>query len=99
MIQIINLQQLINVLNKPINIRQFIAICFNAVLKHKLNSYINKNIHQHIFKYENDTNILNKILNIIIFTEQDINIITNNVTNLKRIASRLTKRKYIIRLF
>lgn len=80
---ITNLSQLLSTLNTQMNIKQLIAIIFKTILKHKLNSYINKNIHTHIFidkntnKSNNDSKKLNDILDIITFNGKNINILEN----------------------
>ena len=82
MIIINNEQDLIKVLNTSINILQFINICVRTILLHSLHNYINKDIHKYVFDSLNTTNTLDKdlldsILNIVHFSDQEIKIIEN----------------------
>lgn len=82
MITINNEQDLIKILDTRINILQFISICVRTVLLHSLHNFINKNIHKYIFEPLNNTNKLDKdlldsILDIVHFSDQEIKIIEN----------------------
>lgn len=82
MITINNEQDLIKILDTRINILQFINICVRTVLLHSLHNFINKDIHKYIFEPLNNTNILDKdlldsILDIVHFSDQEIKIIEN----------------------
>ena len=82
MIIINNEQDLIKALNTRINILQFINICVRTILLHSLHNYINKDIHKYVFDSLNITNTLDKdlldsILNIVHFSDQEIKIIEN----------------------
>ena len=77
---IFNLNQLITLLDKQINIQQFIAICVKNVLIHKCESSLNKEVHKYLFDSSlNDKDILNELINILTFTNQDLTIINNTV--------------------
>lgn len=75
---IFNLNQLIILLDKEINIQQFIAICIKNVLIHKCESSLNKEAHKYLFDLSNE-DILNELMNILTFTNQDLTIINNTV--------------------
>lgn len=82
MITINNENDLIKILNTRINILQFINICVRTVLLHSLHNFINKDIHKYIFESLNNTYVLNKdlldsILDIVHFSDQEIKIIEN----------------------
>lgn len=77
---IFNLNQLITLLDKSINIQQFIVICVKNVLIHKCESFINKENHKYLFNSSlNDKDILNELMNTLTFTNQDLTIINNTV--------------------
>ena len=75
---IFNLNQLITLLDKQINIQQFTAICVKNVLVHKCESSLNKEVHKSLFDLSNE-DILNELMNILTFTNQDLTIINNTV--------------------
>lgn len=75
---IFNLNQLITLLDKQINIQQFIAICVKNVLIYKCESSLNKEVHKYLFNLSNE-DILNELMNILTFTNQDLTIINNTV--------------------
>lgn len=81
MIAINDYQDLIQTFNTHTNILQFINICVRTVLLHTLHNYLNKETHKYIFDSLNTTklnkNLLNSILDILHFSNQDIKIIEN----------------------
>lgn len=80
MIIIKNEKDLIDTLKARINILQFISICVKFVLLHSLHNYINKETHQYIFdKYQSKEELLNSILSIIEFNNQDFQLIETNI--------------------
>lgn len=77
---IFNANQLTTLLDKSINIQQFTAICVKNVLIHKCESFLNKENHKYLFDPSlNDEDLLNKLMNILTFTNQDLTIINNTV--------------------
>lgn len=89
MIAINDYQDLIKILNTRTNILQFINICIRTVLLHSLHNYLNKETHKYIFDSLNTTklnkNLLDSILDILHFSNQDIRIIENTTnTYIKR---------------
>lgn len=73
MIIIKNEKVLIDTLKTRINILQFINICVRFIILHSLHNYIDKEKHKYIFDESSSSKkLLNSILSIIEFSEQDI---------------------------
>lgn len=76
-----NNQDFEKIFNTRTNILQFINICVRTILLHSLHNYINKEIHKYLFEsLKLDNDLLDSILNIIHFSDQEIKII-ENITN------------------
>ena len=59
------------------DIKQIIAIIYKIILRHKMNSLLNKNLQPYIFEEQDNNKLIKNICNIISFNNQDLNILEN----------------------
>ena len=75
--KITDYQQFKSIFKNSIDIKQIIAIIYKTILKHKMNSFLNKNLHEYIFKEQDNHKLIESICNIIPFDNQDLKILEN----------------------